>query len=78
MERGYTSVRPEYRGMGIGARLLEGLTEKAGDRKVFSVISEDNPAARKMALRNRTRQVAEYYSQRLGKRVGVWVPEWML
>ena len=78
VERGYTSVRPEYRGMGIGARLLEGLTEKAGDRKVFSVISEDNPAARKMALRNRTRQVAEYYSQRLGKRVGVWVPEWML
>lgn len=78
VERGYTSVRPEYRGLGIGARLLEGLTERAGNRKVFSVISEDNVAARKMAIRNRTRQVAEYYSQRLGKRVGVWIPEWML
>lgn len=78
VERGYTSVRPEYRGLGIGARLLEGLTERAGSRKVFSVISEDNAAARKMAIRNRTRQVAEYYSQRLGKRVGVWIPEWML
>jgi len=78
VERGYTSVRPEYRGMGIGARLLGGLTKRAGDRKVFSVISEDNEAARKMAIRNRTRQVAEYFSPRLGKRVGIWIPEWML
>jgi len=78
VERGYTSVRPEYRGMGIGARLLGGLTKRAGDRKVFSVISADNEAARKMALRNQTRQVAEYFSPRLGKRVGIWIPEWML
>lgn len=78
LERGYTSVRPEYRGMGIGARLLAGLTKRAGDRRVFSVISEDNVAARKMAIRNRTRQVAEYYSPRLGKKVGVWIPEGML
>lgn len=78
VERGYTSVRPEYRGMGIGARLLAGLTKRAGRRKVFSVISEDNAAARKMAVRNRTRRVAEYDSPRLGKRVGIWIPEWML
>ena len=78
VERGYTSVRPEYRGMGIGARLLGGLTSRAGQRKVFSVISEDNEGARKMALRNRTRQVAEYYSPRLGKHVGIWIPERML
>ena len=78
VECGYTSVRPEYRGMGIGARLLGGLTSRAGQRKVFSVISEDNEGARKMALRNRTRQVAEYYSPRLGKQVGIWIPEQML
>jgi len=78
VERGYTSVRPEYRGMGIGARLLGGLTKRAGRRKVFSVISADNEAARKMALRNRTKQVAEYYSPRLGKHVGIWIPERML
>ena len=74
IERGYTSVRPEYRGLGIGTRLLAGLMERAGSRKVFSVISEDNLAAQKMAIRNRTRQVAEYYSERVGKRVGVWIP----
>jgi len=78
VERGYTSVRPEYRGMGIGARLLGGLTKRVGDRKVFSVISEDNEAARKMAIRNQTRQVADYFSPRLGKRVGIWIPERML
>ncbi len=78
LERGYTSVRPEYRGMGIGAKLLEGLTERVGDKKLFSIISSDNVAAQKMALRNRTRQVATFYSKKLGKEVGIWMPEWMI
>ena len=78
LERGYTSVRPEYRGMGIGAALLEGLTRRAGRRRIFSVIAEDNSATKKIALRNKTRKVAVFYSQRAGKEVGVWIPEWML
>jgi GNAT superfamily N-acetyltransferase len=78
LERGYTSVRPEYRGLGIGTRLLEGLTRRAGDRKIFSVIAEDNTATRVIATRNRTRQVATYFSQKAGKMVGVWMPEWMI
>ena len=78
LERGYTSVRPEYRGMGIGAKLLEGLTEKVGDMKLFSIISSDNVAAQKMALKNQTRRVATFYSKKLGKEVGVWMPEWMI
>lgn len=78
LERGYTSVRPEYRGMGIGAKLLEGLTEKVGDMKLFSIISSDNVAAQKMALKNQTRLVATFYSKKLGKEVGVWMPEWMI
>jgi GNAT superfamily N-acetyltransferase len=78
LERGYTSVRPEYRGMGIGAKLLEGLTERVGDIKLFSIISSDNAAAQKMALKNQTRRVATFYSKKLGKEVGVWMPEWMI
>jgi GNAT superfamily N-acetyltransferase len=78
LERGYTSVRPEYRGMGIGAKLLEGLTQRVGDMKIFSIISADNAAAQKMALRNQTRRVATFYSKKLGKEVGVWIPEWMI
>lgn len=78
LERGYTSVRPEYRGFGIGAALLEGLTQRAGTFKIFSVIGEDNIATQKMAVRNRTRKVATFYSERAEKQVGVWIPEWML
>jgi GNAT superfamily N-acetyltransferase len=78
LERGYTSVRPEYRGFGIGARLLEGLTERATGYKIFSIISEDNVATQKMAMRNRTRKVATFMSRKVGKQVGVWIPEWML
>ncbi len=78
LERGYTSVRPEYRGLGIGTRLLEGLTRRAGDRKIFSVIAEDNAATQVIAKRNHTRQVATYFSQKAGKAVGIWMPEWMI
>ncbi len=78
LERGYTSVKPEYRGLGIGARLLEGLTSRASRWRIFSVIAEDNEATKKIALRNKTRKVAVFFSRRAGKQVGVWIPEWML
>ena len=78
LERGYTSVRPEYRGMGMGTKLLEGLTARVGNRKLFSIIGADNVATQKMALRNQTKQVATFYSKGLGKEIGVWIPAWML
>lgn len=78
LERGYTSVRPEYRGLGVGAKLLEGLTQRAGDYKIFSVIAEGHTATQKMAIRNRTRRVATFFSERTQKRIGIWIPEWML
>jgi len=78
LERGYTSVRPEYRGMGIGTKLLEGLTARIGDKKLFSIIGSDNVATQKIALRNKTRRVTTFYSERLGKEIGVWIPERML
>jgi len=78
LERGYTSVRPEYRGMGIGTTLLEGLTARVGKKKVYSIISADNVATQKIALRNKTKQVATFYSERLGKEIGVWIPAWMV
>ncbi len=71
LERGYTSVRPEYRGLGIGTKLLEGLTARIGNRKLFSIIGEDNLATQKMALRNRTRKVGTFFSQKSGKTVGI-------
>lgn len=78
IERGYTSVRPEYRAMGVGTRLLEGLTKRAGDYKIFSIISEDNKATQTIALRNKTKKIATYFSEKTGKEMGLWMPEHMI
>ncbi len=78
LERGYTSVRPEYRAMGVGAKLLEGLTARAGTHKIFSIISEDNKATKKIAIRNKTRKIASYFSEKTGKNMEIWMPEHMI
>ena len=62
----------------IYQKLLEGLTARVGNRKLFSIIGADNVATQKMALRNQTKQVATFYSKDLGKEIGVWIPVWML
>jgi len=75
LERGYTSVRPEYRGLGIGTRLLGGLTRRTGGRRLFSIIAEDNAATQAIARRNRTRRLVTFFSEKAGKSVGLWMPE---
>ena len=75
LERGYTSVRPEYRGMGIGTKLLEGLTNRTQGRQLYSVIAEDNLATQKIAIRNKTRKLTTFFSEKAGKQVGVWVKD---
>ncbi len=77
VERGYTSVRPEYRSLGIGTRLLEGLTARAKDVMVYAIIDEKNIAAQKMAIHNNTRKIAAYFSEKVQKTMGVWMPDKM-
>lgn len=72
LERGYTSVRPEYRGLGIGTQLLAGLTARAEGRKFYSIIAEDNEATKTMARRNNTVQVGSFFSTKMNKQVGIW------
>ena len=72
LERGYTSVRPEYRGLGIGTKLLEGLTARAEGRKFYSIIAEDNEATKTMARRNSTVQVGSFFSTKMNKQAGIW------
>jgi len=78
LERGYTSVRPEYRAMGVGTRLLQGLTCRVKNHKVFSIIKEDNLATQKIALRNNTKKILTYISEKLNKEMGVWMPAAMI
>jgi GNAT superfamily N-acetyltransferase len=74
VERGYTSVRPEYRSLGIGRRLLEGLTARAGKYKIFAIIDEDNLATQKIAQWNDTRKITTYFSEKINKPMGIWMP----
>ncbi|MGM0643870.1 MAG: GNAT family N-acetyltransferase [Thermodesulfobacteriota bacterium] len=78
LERGYTSVLPEYRGKGLASKLLAGLTSKIGDKKLYSAVGEDNIGGQKIAVNNRTRKVAVYESAQSGKKIGIWMPEWMI
>lgn len=78
VERGYTSVRPEYRSLGVGRKLLEGLTARAGKYKVFSIIDEDNLATQTIARRNNTRKIATYFSEKTNKHMGIWMPSHMM
>ncbi len=77
VERGYTSVRPEYRSLGVGRRLLEGLTARAGKYKIFAIIAEDNLATQKIARWNSTRKITTYFSETTNKQMGIWMPAHM-
>ena len=78
LERGYTSVIPKYRGQGIASKLLAGLTARVGEKKLYSVIGEDNIGGQKIAINNGTKRVAVYSSTLSGKKIGIWIPEWMI
>jgi GNAT superfamily N-acetyltransferase len=73
LERGYTSVRSEYRGLAVGATLIRDLTARAEGRPIYVVIASDNPAAQALARGNDTHLRATYFSRILDKEVGVWV-----
>ncbi|MCA1788141.1 MAG: hypothetical protein LC657_19375, partial [Desulfobacteraceae bacterium] len=64
--------------LGVGKKLLEGLTKRAGKYRVFSLIGEDNPATQKIAMRNNTRKIATYFSEKANKQMGIWMPEQMI
>jgi GNAT superfamily N-acetyltransferase len=74
LERGYTSIMPEYRGLGIGTDLLGGLTSRAEGYGIYSLIREDDRETQTIALRNHTVKVATFYSELTGKDLGLWMP----
>ncbi len=78
LERGYTSVLPEYRGKKIASQLLAGLTSRIKDYKLYSAIDENNIGGQKIALNNRTKKIALYKSPSSNKKIGIWMPEKMI
>ncbi|MFH1034879.1 MAG: GNAT family N-acetyltransferase [Pseudomonadota bacterium] len=75
LERGYTSVRPDFRGQGLGTLLVDYLTRQAAGRQIYVVIASDNLGAQAITRRNRTRLVAQFRSQATGQEYGIWIQE---
>lgn len=72
LERGYTAVRPEYRGMGLGDRLLKGLVARSPGWKIYVTIRMDNEPALRLTARNGMRLAATYMNERTGHEIGVF------
>ncbi len=80
LERGYTSVAPDYRGRGLATRLVRGLVERAGGLPIYTVIALDNPRALGVTSRAGTHMVASFHSEIRHKTIGIWLqgplPPW--
>ena len=72
LERGYTAVKAEYRGSGIGGRLIKGLIEKSESKKVYVTIRMDNTPPLKMTYKEGMVPAARFINDRTGHELGVF------
>jgi GNAT superfamily N-acetyltransferase len=75
LERGYTSVHPDFRGQGLGTRLVDFLTRQAAVRQIYVVIAMDNLGAQAITRRAGTRLAAQFHSRATGQDYGVWIQQ---
>ncbi len=73
LERGYSSVRPEYRGLGLGDALLKGLVDRAPGQKIYVTIRMDNLPAVKLTRKNHMRLAATFKNERTGHQIGLFI-----
>ncbi len=73
LERGYLAVLPHYRGLGVAKKLVDGLVRRSRGKKTFLAIPEDNLAPQELTKPWGTKPVATYVSDRVGKRVSIWI-----
>jgi anaerobic magnesium-protoporphyrin IX monomethyl ester cyclase len=73
LERGYSSVRPEYRGLGLGDGLLKGLVSGAPAQKIYVTIRMDNLPAVKLTRKNDMRLAATFKNERTGHEIGLFI-----
>jgi GNAT superfamily N-acetyltransferase len=72
LERGYSAVRPEYRALGIGDRLLKGLAMKASGEKIYVTIRLDNEPAVRLTRQNHMRLAGTFFNERTGNQIGLF------
>ena len=72
IERGYTSVEPEYRKLGIADILIKGLIERSRGNKIYVTIRMDNIPALKLTYKNGMTLAAIFIDQKSGREIGVF------
>jgi len=72
LERGYTTVKTEYRGEGVGGQLIRGLIEKSDSKKVYVTIRMDNIPPLKMTYKERMVLAGRFINERTGHELGVF------
>ncbi len=72
LERGYTAVRPEYRGLGIGGKLIRGLIKRSEKKKVYVTIRMDNISPLKMTYKEGMVLAGTFINERTGHELGVF------
>jgi len=75
LERGYTAVDPEFRDLGIGGRVIQGLIERSVGRKIYVTIDMDNPWPLQMTHRVGMVLAARFINERTGHELGVFTNE---
>jgi len=72
LERGYTYLRPEYRGRGIADRILKALMQGSPGRSIYITIRMDNKDAIALGLRNGMKLAARFINERTGHEIGLF------
>ena len=72
LERGYTAVDREFRDMGIGGKVIQGLIERSKEQKIYVTIDMDNPWPLRMTLRVGMILAARFINDRTGHELGVF------
>jgi GNAT superfamily N-acetyltransferase len=72
LERGYTAVKAEYRGSGVGGRLIKGLIERSPGKKIYVTIRLDNVPPLKMTYREGMVLAGRYINERTGHELGIF------
>lgn len=75
IERGYSYVRPEYRGLGIGDKMLKGLVERTPHSPIYVTIRLDNISALRLTEKNAMKMVATFTNERTDHLIGIFVNE---
>jgi hypothetical protein len=73
LERGYTTVLPEYRVQSIADKIIGGLIDRSEGKKIYVTIRMDNPAPLKLTYKNNMNFAAKFIHHKTGHELGVFI-----